>query len=208
MNISASLQRATSVAHEISVRLHEQEMPGKLRNRLSVACFAVALDHHEAIILLLQQEHPLFSSALALVRPVYESYIRGMWLSHCATDAQLQSFAEGKSPPDMASLVAAVEKSGDFTGKQLSRVYINHWHAFCSFTHTGGLQAQRWNTPEAVEPNFDPEEIEQALEFSSAFAILSAISVAVQSNNEAIAREFLDLANTHANTRQQQSGEA
>lgn len=198
MNSHTSLQRASRLADLLSAKLHEQPIPANLRNRIAGACFAIALEHQRAVVILFEINPPLNSSAFALVRPVFESYLRGMWLSHCATDAQLDAFSKDAKLPDTASLVNAVEKAGEFDGKQLSGVYKKHWSSFSSYTHTGALQVQRWNTSEAIEPSFTDEEISEVLEFTAALALLSAVSVAALANNEVLAQELLKTASLHA----------
>ena len=198
MNIPTSLQRASALTDLLSAKLHEQPIPASLRNRVAGACFAIALEHQQAIVILLEHRPPLNSSAFALVRPVFESYVRGLWLSHCARDDQVESFSKGAKPPDTASLVAAVEKAGDFDGKQLSGIYGKHWSSFSSYTHTGALQVQRWSSSEAIEPNFSAEEVAEVLEFTSALALLSAVSVAALANNEVLAQELLEISQKHA----------
>lgn len=198
MNSHNSLQRASRLTDLLSAKLHEQPIPANLRNRIAGACFAIALEHQHAVVILLERNPPLNSSAFALVRPVFESYVRGMWLSHCATEAQVDAFSKGAKPPDTASLVIAVEKAGEFDGKHLSGVYEKHWSSFSSYTHTGALQVQRWNTSEAIEPSFTDKEISEVLEFTAALALLSAVSVAALANNEALAQDLLKTASLHA----------
>ena len=67
-------------AKQFWATLHELTDPVEMlettRNRAAGACFAVANDHHAAIIHLLENE--LYSSALALVRALFEAYVRGV----------------------------------------------------------------------------------------------------------------------------------
>ena len=174
-------------------------MPSNLRNRMAGACFAITLEHHQAVTVLAAQKQPLYASAFALVRPAYESYVRGMWLSHCAEDTQVETFANDGKIPGMGSLARAVEIAGNLD-PQLSGIYTRNWSAFCSFTHSGGLHAQRWNTPEAIEPNFSDVEVREALQFTSAMALLAAIGVASLVSNESLAHELLEAARQHAAT--------
>lgn len=197
MNSRSALERASSLTDVLSAKLHELPMPATLRNRVAGACFAVALEHQQAVVVLSEHGPPLYSSAFALVRPVYDSCMRGFWIFHCATEEQVESFSKDGKPPDMASLVSAVEKAANFDGKELSAVYSKHWGSFSSFTHTGGLQVQRWNTPTSIESNFEQSEIDEALEFTAALALLSAIGVASLANNDALAKELLEVAKQH-----------
>lgn len=200
MHQPATLARATSLAALLSAKLQEQPMPGNLRNRMAGACFAIALEHHQAVTVLAAQTQPLYSSAFALVRPTYESYVRGMWLSHCAEDIQVESFSKDGNIPKMETLARAVETSGNLDRKQLSGIYAGNWSAFCSFTHSGGLHAQRWNTAEAIEPNFSDAEVCEVLQFTSAMALLAAIGVAALGSNEPLAQELLESARQYAVT--------
>lgn len=198
MNAPHSLRRACALSKLLSSKLHNQSLPANLRNRVAGACLAVALEHQQAMVVLLGQDPPLCASAFALVRPVFESYLRGLWISHCASDRQVESFSKGGRPPDAASLVFAVEKVGEFDGKQLTAIYTKHWGALSSYTHTGGLQVQRWNTAEAIEPRFEDTEVAEVLEFTAAIALLSAVSMASLAKNEGLAQELLKIANEHA----------
>ncbi len=72
---SAELERAFELAQWLATELNNLPIQPTLRNRLSGACLSIAQDHHLAVATLI--EHDLCSSALALVRPTYEAYIRG-----------------------------------------------------------------------------------------------------------------------------------
>jgi hypothetical protein len=57
------------------------------RHRAAQGLCAISLHHGQAALLLL----PVFpASAIALVRPQYETLVRAVWAMHAATDAQLQ----------------------------------------------------------------------------------------------------------------------
>ena len=51
---------------------------------------------------------------------------------------------------------------------------------------------QRWNTSEAIESRHSPEEIEEVLGFSNAFALLAALGVATLAENESLAAQLLE----------------
>jgi hypothetical protein len=193
MSFSAEFLKASELAGWLSLKLHDIPMSNTIRNRVAGACFSITLEHQAAVLLLIERKPPIHSSAYALVRPVFESYVRGMWLSHCATDEKIENFAKGKASPlpDTKSLIDAVEKAGGFDKKQLSNTYLKNWSDFCEYTHTGSLQVQRWNTQEAVEPSYPEDEVLEVIRFTSAIAILAAISVASMANNQALAQELL-----------------
>ena len=57
------------------------------RHRAAQGLCAISLHHGQAVLSLLPA---LPASAIALVRPQYESLVRAVWAMHAATDAQLQ----------------------------------------------------------------------------------------------------------------------
>jgi hypothetical protein len=74
-----------------------QVLPPTNRTRAAGACFAIAHDHHHGVVVLF--EETLYASAFALVRPIFEAYIRRAWLSLCATDLQIDGFLNDEDPP-------------------------------------------------------------------------------------------------------------
>jgi hypothetical protein len=59
------------------------------------------------------------------------------------------------------------------------------------YTHTGGLHVQRWGTDEAIEPNYEPGEIQEVLSFAETFGALAAVGVAYLANNDKVAEDVL-----------------
>ena len=98
-------------------------------------------------------KHTFHSSSFALLRCLFEAYLRGLWLKHCASDAQVEDFIKGDAPPK--TMVAEIEATPAFAEGVLSRIKKSSWSAMCAYTHTGGLHLQRWQTADGVEPNFD-----------------------------------------------------
>jgi hypothetical protein len=194
MTLNESLIRAEDLVVQINELLHEQSLPSTLRVRAGVACLGVALDHHNAICALIRRTPPIYSSAFALVRPIFEAYTRGMWILFSATDVQIKSFAEGGKPPDAASIINAVERTLASPEKHLYDMYRAHWGSMSSFTHTGGLQVQRWNTTDSIEPSFKEAEVIVALNLASALALLAAAGIASQSGSHELSEAILALA--------------
>ena len=62
-------------------------LPADERSLLAVGCLDVAIEHQAAIALL--GGASLHGSAFALLRVLAESLVRGLWLLHCASEAEL-----------------------------------------------------------------------------------------------------------------------
>jgi hypothetical protein len=82
-------------------QVHEKQLPASARIRAAGGCFALAQEHHHAIVFLV--EHHLLGSAFALVRIAFEAYVRGAWLSLCAADKFVDAFLRGEEPPKSMS---------------------------------------------------------------------------------------------------------
>ena len=171
----STLANAEELMSFVAVTLHELVMPANPRSRVATACLGVALDHHHAITILVANDR--MASAFALARPVFESFLRGTWLTHCATDQQVESFSTGTSPPKVDRLLEDLESKPGYDGRVLSAIKASSWNSMCAYTHTGGLQIQRWQTESSVEPKYSNDEVEEVLAFSNLFASLSAVEM-------------------------------
>lgn len=178
----STFANAEELMRFLAVTLHDLDIPENLRARVATACFGVALDHHHAITILILNDR--MASAFALVRPVFESFIRGAWLTHCATDKEVECFSAGGTPPKIDRLVENIESNPGYDEKILSAIKALSWSSMCEYTHTGGLQIQRWQTEFSVEPQYGKDEIEEVLDFINLFACFSAIEIVAISKNE------------------------
>jgi len=159
------------------------------RNRSAGACFAIAQDHHAAIVFLMK--NTFYSSAFALLRCLFEAYLRGLWLKHCATELQLASFINGDEPPK--TMLSEIEATEIFSSGVLSRVKKNSWQTMCAFTHTGGLHLQRWQSPEAIEPVFHASELEECLNCAELFGSMAGLEFVQMSDARDNSAAVLDL---------------
>ena len=174
----------------LRIRVHELEAPSSVRNRAALAAFALTQTHHHAIVLLC--EHGLFGSAFSLLRSCFESYVRGQWLLNCATDAQLKDFLAGGDPPKLTALISAVEQVPGFEENVLSKIKLQFWSSLCAYTHSGGLHLQRWQTDDAVEPNYASDEIEEVLSFAETLGSIATISILGITDQAVLANDVLE----------------
>ncbi|WP_427912856.1 DUF6988 family protein [Ramlibacter sp. MMS24-I3-19] len=182
---------AADYLNSIGAIIHECDLPATKRVRAAASCLAIAQDHHHAIVALL--DHELYASSFALVRVAFEAYVRGEWLALCATDAEVDKFVEGAEPPRIGILLESLEQTETFSEMILSEVKENSWRAMCAFTHTGGLHIQRWNTPEAIEPNYDDAEVRKVLSSAETIGALSVVGIASLAGDEPAAEKVLKL---------------
>jgi hypothetical protein len=164
-------------------------LPPTSRAKSAAACFVVTQEHHDSILLL--SEHQLFASSFALVRVAFDAYVRGVWLSICATDEQVERFIALKEPPTTSRLVAAIDAHPNFEGGFLSAYKKQAYTWMCDFTHTGGGQILRWTGSEGVEPNYPLAEVLEVMAISETVAILALFGIIGLVDDEEIVNEAI-----------------
>jgi hypothetical protein len=129
---------------------------------------------------------------MALVRPLFEIHIRGIWLAKCASDPELMAFQKGKIDKSFGDLVAEIERHEGYNVGVFARVKQNSWSAMNDFTHGGALQVIRRITSDSITPNYAADEVAEVLTFSGAIGLLSTSEVALLAGRQDIAVELLD----------------
>ena len=140
------------------------------RLRLSGACFDQVQEHVRAICLLLR--HRLTGSAFSLARVSFETFYRGLWLCHCASDQEVADFQKDELAKMRPEIIEAIESIDGYNVGVLSRISKSYWSAMCSYAHGGYLPAMRRITADGIEPNYSDQEVEQVLWFASSLALL------------------------------------
>jgi len=168
------ISAAESFCAELNSLANEVEIVDTIKNRAALACFGIAQDHHAAMVLLMK--NTFYSSSFALLRSIFEAYLRGLWLKHCATESQANAVFKGNEPPK--TMVAEIEATPDFSDGVLSSIKRENWNTMCEFTHTGGLHLQRWQSHDAVEPKFDEKELEECLNSAELFSAMACLEQA------------------------------
>ncbi len=165
------LSTAIDEASHFAEKLYLRRVKNDLRSRTVAACLAVSQQHHNSILILLSRKPPLEATSFALLRLLVESVTRGLWLSHVATDAQVNEYARSGTKLDMASMM---KKLDEVTGlNSYKALYQKNWSVLSAFTHTGELQVQRWLKSPHVEPQYSQEEILELIKLSSLTAKLA-----------------------------------
>lgn len=95
MRIQAALARASDISDWIDSSIHGVEIPSGDREAMAGALFDQVHEHYKAIRLLV--ENSFVGSAFSLLRPTFETFVRGVWLLHCASDKEVENFAKDKT---------------------------------------------------------------------------------------------------------------
>jgi len=163
------------------------------RNDLSIALFDVAIEHSKAIVLLF--ENSLYASSYALVRPMFESFIRAAWIQHCAHDEQIARIIEKDDfPLSLGRMLESVEEVKNWPGtlSNIKKVALKNMH---SYTHGGSqLIARRFKNGDLVHA-IDNEELDGVKQFVAIIAFLSfneIVFIAKTPNKDNFIKELYD----------------
>jgi hypothetical protein len=156
--LEAELKLAQEVVDDVKRILSGHKFSDEEWSTTVIGFIAQGIEHHAAILLLLRSG--LIGSGFALVRSVVEILVRGVWMTACATDAQVKKFREqDKLDLSFGEMSDAIDKAcgigffHDFKTRS--------WDTLNSYTHTGILQLGRRFSGDRLEPSYtDGEQIE------------------------------------------------
>jgi hypothetical protein len=168
--------------------------------KAAATLLTVTIDHAQGIRILL--EKGAYPSAAALMRVLFETYIRAMWISECANEKQVKTFinkdkvvsTEDKSI-HFKDLVKAVEASHDLPA-YLSEIQANVWSGLNSLTHGGNIQLARNFDGKTIRHCYDNELVNEVIQFSTMLTCLAfsgILDLANNKNGELVTDELLQL---------------
>lgn len=151
------LGRVDEVMRKAKLILARHRYPDDARTVIVMGTVTQIIEHHEAMLLLIRNDK--IGSSFALTRSIFEGAYRGMWMSFCATDAQIQEFErDDRLPVNMTEMAQAIDTKYQAQGF-FEDFRATSWAALCSYTHTGMLQLDRRFTGATAQPAYTDEEI-------------------------------------------------
>lgn len=150
--------------------VHGAQISTEDKYRVSAALFNISLQHANAIVVLI--DSGLTSSAFALVRPMFETYVRASWIFNCAQGAVVERLvSEDEFKENLPSMLR------DLDGVRNLKGYLAHFgtnlSGLHSYTH-GGLRLIAQNlTEKDIGQAFPDSEVVNMLKFASVISFLS-----------------------------------
>ena len=135
------------------------------RSRIAFQAGLLSLEHAAGVVALLQVD--LFPSAYALMRPQYESLVRGIWLLHAASAAWIEKISEpltqdsakrANEGPMLAEMLKGLEASDTALQpivEQLKAYRDVTWKALNSYAHGGLHPLARIRTGYPAQLSYD-----------------------------------------------------
>ena len=150
-------------------------------DKVSVKCsgtlLAITLDHAQGIKFCLNNKS--YPSAFSLLRVLFESYIRGMWLGKCANTKQLDEYinndklvSKNSKKISFGDMVLEVESKHELP-KYLSKIKDNTWDGLNSLTHSGSIQLHRNFNGKSITHCYEDEHIDEAIQFATMLSCMA-----------------------------------
>ena len=181
--VKAALNCAREQMSWIRENLVGIELKGDHRHRVPAQLFDLAIEHGSGIHNLIAAN--ICSSAFALVRSEFECFVRGAWLHHCASDAEIETFiTKDRIDPRFGALIDAIEQKPGFDSKFLSTVKDSAMKAMHGYTHGGVHQVSRRLEGDYIEPCFEDGALLEVIQFSATMALIAFGQIAVLADRE------------------------
>ena len=142
------------------------------RERIAMGMLSIALDHREAVLLLVSKGAR--SSAMALMRPIFDSLVSGYWMTACATDQQAQAFMAERHAPSLDTLIRKLQKH-DAVGALFGHIKRLHGTLLHDFVHGGPRQVSRWISPAEIGPRHSDLEMVEVLRVVDVLGLFACV---------------------------------
>jgi hypothetical protein len=180
--MTAALDQLRGAVQWINQQTTGLTLPADRRSRMALG-LDLAIEHQAGIAVLAGE--PLWGPIYALIRPLLDACVRGMWLAECATDAELDLFEANKlgKKKSFTSMVDELEAKIGHAQGELSALRISSWSTLSDFTHGGFKHVWRRNSETESGPNYSPEETDQVLRLAAGLGLFAATALAGMSGN-------------------------
>ena len=120
INLNERISQSEDLIHWLDRFIEGKSVPSNERAIIVAGCLNLSLEHHKSIVLTTTAK--FYGSAFALVRLQFEAYIRGVWLSYCATDQAIEKFKNDKFDVRIGTMISDLEKKDAFNNGELSNI--------------------------------------------------------------------------------------
>jgi hypothetical protein len=121
-----------------------------------------------------------------------------LWCIYVATDHELDEFADGRYKLDPQKVINRLKQKddGEYT-KILQRLHNQSWETLHGYVHSRNLAIQRRNAEGFIGSNYDPKEVEEALDFANIMALIAVMELPGLTQDFEFEAEVQELVSTH-----------
>ncbi|NQY07876.1 MAG: hypothetical protein HRT68_17190 [Flavobacteriaceae bacterium] len=187
------LQLAENWVKDYESLLNGLELNHEHKKVVPLTLLQLALEHNAAIVKLIKLE--FHGSALALLRPQRDAFLRGIWLYRCATEEQLSKFMTGKEPPGIKGLLEKIEQTDGYRHGKLSSLMADIKEFLHDFTHGGLYQSASRDKGDRIAGGHSEQQLEWLLRHSMTLSFLTSLEVCHVFNDALRAHELTSIFN-------------
>ncbi len=180
--------KSDSWRQSLNAHCSKMSLTASNKTRMAGGLFHLSNQHYYSTIELTMKNYS--SSAFALMRPQFESFVRGIWGARCATDDSIKEFLNGKEPPRINDLLSKIENLDEYSDGSITKLKEEIWSLFCDFTHGGGNQVSWQSSATSIGAMYTGKEVKMIRRYSDSVAYLNSIAFAHLCGDEKIARKI------------------
>ncbi len=185
--LAARLEQSKELSYRLGSQVSATHFRATTRNRLAGGCFDLSLEHHNAVIALVEAR--LAACAFALLRVMYESHVRGVWLRYIATEEDIQSYQNCRQKP-LDRMVREISAHPDWKDVGYSRFQAYAKNILDDYVHAGFRAVSRRISADAIEEVHEEGQEIESLLFADLWAVNTTEEVMLMSENSACAMEY------------------
>lgn len=140
-----------------------------------VGSLSSSLEYHNAILILCEKKK--YGSSIALLRSQFESFVKGTWYFHCASDEEIDDVYNDKLNKAFGSILSELKSQNVSAWEDNLLIKNQFWSQLCGFTHTGAPQLGRRFKDGNISPNYSEELIESMLNLSNLLAFKTLLEM-------------------------------
>ena len=156
--LAESIAKAKGLSRWLYERTNREWFEARRPQQWGTALLQHSWEVADAIVTLLESDLP--GPAWNLSRSLCESFVRGIWILHCASDEDLERFGHGKCPntPDLLKAISRQNKAS--LHSEWLRATSANRDVLHGFTHGGIEHVMRRIGESVVEPRYPESELE------------------------------------------------
>lgn len=167
------LENTKAMALDLEKALDSLSIPKEDSCLIPALFYSVTIEHHRSIIELVERK--LIGSAAALMRSLFEAYVKGLWFSKCGNENDFKKLRADKFEKTFKTLVEEIEA---VQGVGIGHVKDEYWKSMNSLTHSGLFQLGHRMSENAIVSNFSDEFAVDTLRFASNYGFLASSKLA------------------------------
>lgn len=179
--LSFNLRKAREFAQWLRSKGHGLSVPQTTRHVAAGTTFSLTLDHFEGVVRLL--EAGLSGPALALIRPLLESYVQGLWLYQVATDQQIHAFLRSQMRPKLERMLQGIDEKKIFESlirKDMEDPVL----AMHGFTHGGPRHIENRFVGNQIKAAYSEQLLSDALRHAALFGFMALLDMIAMAGNQ------------------------